>query len=162
MSVPMKSSEIEANNLYKMDQSLDCIPVRQSRSANNGKASVKESTFNINHTNLQYSYAIPEISISSSRDQMADLLKMKNIEAYKNSSVRQSNIHEVQKDTSKIEHKLMQQKLLQSLNAEQFGKRVHPCSFQIPTEESGASVDNENTENSLSISKIADYLGISF
>ncbi|CAH2043816.1 unnamed protein product, partial [Iphiclides podalirius] len=71
-SVPMKSSENETNNPYKMDQSLDCVP---------------------------------------------------------------------------------------SLTADQFLKRAHPSPFQIPTEESGASIDNENTENSLSISKIADYLG---
>ncbi|CAG4932630.1 unnamed protein product, partial [Parnassius apollo] len=116
----------EVNNTYKMDQSLDCIPVRQSRGANLDKAiPTKDPAFIMHHTNqtnMHYNYTIPEISANCNNGDNAQ--NFNKTDTHKN----------------------------------QASKRAHSSPFQIPMEESGASVDNE-TENSLSISKIADYLG---
>ncbi|CAK1587037.1 unnamed protein product [Parnassius mnemosyne] len=148
----------EINNTYKIDQSLDCIPVRQSRGANLDKAvPTKDSIFNMNHTNqtnMHCNYTIPEISVNSCNVDIEQHFK----KPYSNKN-QASKLYAVQKDMhNRIDQNLLQQRFYQSLNMDQFLKRAHQSHFQIPTEESGASVDNEN-ESSLSISKIADYLG---
>ncbi|KPJ18726.1 hypothetical protein RR48_10670 [Papilio machaon] len=143
LSTPLNSISNESKKTYVVDQSLDCIPVRQSRAANNDAVKIKESTFS-----MARNFTVPEISDSSCSTNMSpaknDLFK-----------VPMSKVYD-QEDSSNIKQNLLQKRLLQSLNVEQFLKKSSP--FQIPTEESGVSVDNDN-ENSLSISKIADYLG---
>ncbi|XP_013179911.1 PREDICTED: uncharacterized protein LOC106126685 isoform X2 [Papilio xuthus] len=142
LSTPMNSISNESKKTYVVDQTLDSIPVRQSRAANS-EHKIKESTFS-----MPRNFTVPEISDSSCS---TDIPPVKN-DLFK---VPMSKVYD-QEDSSNIKQNLLQKRLLQSLNVEQFLKKASP--FQIPNEESGVSVDNDN-ENSLSISKIADYLG---
>lgn len=122
-----------------MDQSLDCVPVRQ-RAANNDVKN--ESKFS-----MARNFTVPEISDSSCSTDIPPV----------NNELFKVPISKYDQEESNIKQNLLQKRLLQSLNVEQFLKKSSP--FQMPTEESGVSVDNDN-ENSLSISKIADYLGL--